>query len=126
MMNILKIKTINQLYEEYKILFLREIKRNKFTKDIFEYLQHKYRFIKGASDSNFYIIETIGNKYNFDLNINIFNVQYGLKVIQEYYKIDEDNLVEKIKIIMYKTGTSKFDHQTRTELKLLLAINFKN
>ena len=126
MMNILKIKTIHQLYEEYKILFMKQIKRNKLTKDIFEYLQHKYRFIKGASDSNFYIIETIGNKYNFDLNINIFNVQYGLKVIQEHYKIDEDNLVEKIKIIMYKTGTSKFDHQTRTELKLLLAINFSN
>ena len=70
--------------------------------------------------------ETISNKYNFDLNINIFNIQYGLKVIQEHYKIDEDNLVEKIKIIMHKTGTSKFDHQTRTELKLLLAINFKN
>jgi hypothetical protein len=47
-------------------------------------------------------------------------------VIQEHYKIDEDDPVEKIKIIMYKTGTSEFDHQTRTELKLLLAINFNN
>jgi hypothetical protein len=65
MMNILKIKTINQLYEKYKILFMRQIKRNEFTKDIFEYLQHKYRFIKPARESNFHIIETIGNKYNF-------------------------------------------------------------
>jgi hypothetical protein len=47
-------------------------------------------------------------------------------VIQKHYKINEDDLVEKIKIIMHKTGTSKFDHQTRTELKLLLVINFKN
>ncbi len=42
-------------------------------------------------------------------------------MILEQYEIHEDDLVEKIKI-----GTSKFDHQTRTELKLLLAINFNN
>jgi hypothetical protein len=81
MMNILKIKTIHQLYEEYKILFMKQIKRNKLTKDIFEYLQHKYKIMKATRKSYFHIIETISNKYNFDLNINIFNVQHGLKVI---------------------------------------------
>jgi hypothetical protein len=42
LMSVLKIKSTNQLYEEYKILFLKQIKRNSLTKQFFEVLQQTY------------------------------------------------------------------------------------
>ena len=45
------IKSIQKLYEEYKILFLKQIKRNSFTKGINEILLRKYKQIRPTKES---------------------------------------------------------------------------
>ena len=44
-MSVLKIKSTNQLYEEYKILFLKQIKRNSFTKEFLKYFNKHIMYI---------------------------------------------------------------------------------
>ena len=63
LMSILKIKSINQLYEEYKILFIKQLKRNTFTKEIFEVLRIKYNLNnKPPKESYFHIINFLSNE----------------------------------------------------------------
>ena len=70
LMSVLKIKSITKLYDKYKILFLRQIKRNSFTKEIFEILHHRYTaHVIPPKESYFSIIKDMNNKY--DLNIDV-------------------------------------------------------
>ena len=88
------IKSIQQLYEEYKILFLKQIIRNSFTKLIYESLLCKYEQINPAKESYFNILNQICNKYGFE--IEFINPKDILKNITEYYMSDEldNNLIQ--------------------------------
>jgi hypothetical protein len=62
----------NQLYEEYKILFLKQIKRNSFIKEFFEILQQRYNLqLTPPKESYFSIINYISNKYDLIIDINM-------------------------------------------------------
>ena len=73
-MSVLKIKYINQLHEEYKILFIKQLKRNSFTftKEIFEILQKRYFVhVSPSKESYFSIIKDMNNKYDLTIDVNM-------------------------------------------------------
>ena len=68
----LKIKSILQLYEEYKILFLKQINQNILTKNIYSFLVAKYEIVNPPRESYFNILKKICEKYNLQyLNLNV-------------------------------------------------------
>ena len=67
LMKSIGIKSIQQLYEEYKLLFLKQIKRNSFTKGIYETLLCKYEQIMPTKESYINILNQICIKYGFEI-----------------------------------------------------------
>jgi hypothetical protein len=127
-MSVLKIKSTNQLYEEYKILFLKQIKRNSFTKEFFEVLQQTYNVhLTPPKESYFSIINDISNKYDLiiDINMNQNEIKENLFIVNNYYRYENEEIINNVKLIINKTGTSLYDDQAKLELKLLLTVNFR-
>ena len=122
----LKIKSINQLYEEYKILFIRQLRNNSFTKAIFEVLEKSYSLRSSPSESYFSSIKELNSKYDIIIDINMDHrlMKENLAIIENSYKVDDDILISKLKTLVHATGTAQYDHQARMELKLLLTVNF--
>jgi hypothetical protein len=126
-MSVLKINSANRLYEEYKILFLKQIKRNSFIKEFFEILQQRYNLqLTPPKESYFSIINDISNKYDLiiDINMNHNDIKEILEIVNNYYKYENEELSNKVKLIINKTGTPLYDNQARLELKLVLTVNF--
>ena len=126
LMNVVKIKSINQIYEEYKILFMKQLKRNSFTKEIFETLQQRYNTLsKPPNQSYFAIIKQINNKYDLNIDVNISQniIKQYIGIVNNYYKVDDEILMNKLRSIIHKTVTP-YDNQAKVEFKLLLTVNF--
>ena len=125
LLNSLKIKSIFQLYEEYKILFLKQIRRNVLTKNIYETLASKYSSIlKPPRESYFNILNTICNKYDF--SISNINIKASLESISSSYTTENDGLVDSLKFLMGRTGTELFDNESKMLFNLLLVVQFNN
>jgi hypothetical protein len=74
--------------EEYKILFIKQLRRNNLTKQIFEALQVVYNVpSKIPKESYFSIINSICNKYDIiiDINMNYKTVKENISIINENY-----------------------------------------
>ena len=119
----LNIKSIVQLYEEYKILFLKQIRMNSMTNDIYKWLLEKYKNdMKPARESYFNILIGVCNKYGIDSNR--INVKIALETITNEYTVADYGLTDSIKFLISKSGSSEFDKVARNMLKLLLNVNF--
>jgi hypothetical protein len=126
-LNVLKIKSINQLYEEYKILFIKQLRRNNLTKQIFEALQVVYNVpSKIPRESYFSIINSICNKYDIiiDINMNHKMFKENINIINENYIGQEETILNELKQIIQITGSPSYDTQTRMQFKLFLTVNF--
>ena len=116
----LKIKSILQLYEEYKILFLKQINQNILTKNIYSFLVAKYEIVNPPRESYFNILKKICEKYNLQyLNLNVKN---SLKIINDGYRVINDGLVDSIKYLIGKTGSVDYGEEEKLLLKLLLTV----
>jgi hypothetical protein len=62
LLNSVGIKSILQLYEENLILFLKQIKQNSFTKEVYEILMSKYELFQPARESFFIYLATFVRK----------------------------------------------------------------
>ena len=127
LLNVLKIKSINQLYEEYKILFIKQLRRNNLTKQIFEALQVVYNVpSKIPRESYFSIINSICNKYDIiiDINMNHKMLKENINIINENYIGQKETILNELRRIIQKTGSPSYDTQTRMQFKLLLTVNF--
>ncbi len=71
-----------------------------FTKEVYEILNVKYELFQPARESFFHILSNICSKYN---------IKGTLKIKSEPYKIKNDGLVDSIKYLLRKTGTTEFD-----------------
>jgi hypothetical protein len=112
-MSVLKINSANRLYEEYKILFLKQIKRNSFIKEFFEILQQRYNLqLTPPKESYFSIINDISNKYDLiiDINMNHNDIKEILEIVNNYYKYENEELSNKVKLIINTTGTPLNDN----------------
>jgi hypothetical protein len=127
LMSVLRIKSTIQLYEEYKILFIKQLKKNTFTKEIYETLQGEYNSnVKTPKESYFSIIRELNIKYNLniDVNMNHNDVKESLEIIANHYGFENEEILNKLKYVINITGTQLYDNQARMELKLLLCVNF--
>ena len=122
LLNSLGIKSNQQLYEEYKILFMRQIRRNSFTKEIFETLKLKYEKIQSPRESYIHILKHICIKYDF--TIDTLDIKKTLKAIIENYNTKNDGLVDSIRFLIRNTGTNNFFNEEKMLLKLLLTVYF--
>ncbi len=121
LLNAVRIKSILQLYEEYKIIFLKQINRNQLTKNIYDLLLNKYSTIlKPARESYFHILKEICNKYEF--NIQNINIKSSIDIINSKYQIPNDGLVDSIRYLIGKTGNKNFDNPSLGLLRLLLMV----
>ena len=115
------IKSIQQLYE-YKILFLKQIKRNSFTKGIYETLLCKYEQIRPTKESYINILNQICIKYGFE--IEFINLKDILNDIRDHYINDnlDINLIVLLKNILALSGAVDFNEEKRMMLSTLLTI----
>ena len=121
LLNAVRIKSILQLYEEYKIIFLKQIQRNQFTKNIYDLLLNKYSTnLQPSRKSYFHILKEICSKYEFD--IQKINIKSSIDIINSKYLIANDGLVNSIIFLIGKTGNKNFDNQSLGLLRLLLML----
>ena len=121
LLNAINIKSILQLYDEYKIIFLKQIKRNQLTKNIYDFLLLKYNSgIRPSRESYFNILKQLCIKYKLDF-VNI-NIKTSIEIINCNYASSNDGLVDSLRFLISKTGSTSFDEQSLTLMKLLLTV----
>ena len=126
-MSVLKIKSITKLYDKYKILFLRQIKRNSFTKEIFEILHHRYTaHVIPPKESYFSIIKDMNNKYdvNIDVKMHHDDIKEVLENLDKFYKFENKEIRNKLNLLIRISGSPLYDYQASMEFKMLLTVNF--
>jgi hypothetical protein len=102
---------MQQLYEEYKILFLKQIRLNSLTKSIYETLLFKYKHIKPAKESYFDILKQICNKYGQDIEF-IKPKDILIEIKKNHINgCDENVLIESKNRIIAISGTGDFHEE---------------
>ena len=56
--------------------------------------------------------------------MNQNEIKENLGIVNNYYRYENEEIINNVKLIINKTGTSLYDDQAKLELKLLLTVNF--
>jgi hypothetical protein len=56
--------------------------------------------------------------------MNQNEIKENLGIVNNYYRYENEEIINNVKLIINKTGNSLYDDQAKLELKLLLTVNF--
>ena len=54
------------------------------------------------------------------------DIKESLEILDNYYKVENEAVKNKLKLLINKTGSSLYNNQARTEFKLLLTVKKSN
>ena len=63
--------------------------------------------VSPSKESNFSIIKDISDKYDLiiDVNMNSRGIKESIEILDNYYKVENEEIKNKIKMLINKTGT---------------------
>jgi hypothetical protein len=113
------IESIHHTYDKYKILFLKQIKKNDLTKRLYEYLTKFYSLAKKIPlESYVHIINKLAEKLNVQLG-DCTTKEICVK-LSDHYTIANYGLIDSIRFLLSRTGTVENSEDNLRLLKQFL------
>lgn len=130
LLSALRIKSIKHLYEEYKIILLKQIRTHCLTRDVFIYLFNYYNTNEISRESYIYTIKTLFEKLEIlanDINDYLYtDIKYVRNILDNKYILHDDGLADSIKWLITRNSNQSMNNFDRKLIEQLLYIQFNS